>query len=278
MKHSGPVPFLVSFLLHVGVFLLAFISWTIAPKPITVTSVPVEIVSRIPSRAMAEAPVDALAVKTPEPIPQPEPTPPQPPPPVPTPPQPVPVPQKAVTPPTPKPVKTPLPAPKPDKTPPDKNGLKKPTPPAKPVKTAPTADDLLKDWAAMPSKAPTRAQAVAATRKTTGVSADGAGPADAGEKTAMDQLGQRLQRAWILNCDVPGSNMVNPKIRFTLSPNGRVLNVEWVNRQNDPVWQAGASLAMAAVNKGQPYEDLPPGLYNRPLNFTFLAETACRGH
>lgn len=288
MKKFGP-SFLLSILLHVGLVLLVFVGWISTPKPLKVSSVPVTVISDMPSRQMAEAPVDELAVKTPEPIPQPEPVPPQPSPapqPVPTPvqPKPVPAPPKPVPAP-PKPVAKPTPAP------PDKNGLKKvdPTPVKKPAPTqaakptpakAKPQDDFLSRLAATPSQAPTKRQASASTQKTTGQSAVGSGPADAGLKTEMNALTQRLNKLWLLNCDVPGSQDVAPEIRFTLSPNGRVIDGPiWVNKRGDPIWQAGANLALAAVNKGQPnaYLDLPPGLYNRPLKIIFDAQKACQG-
>jgi outer membrane biosynthesis protein TonB len=277
MKKFGP-SFLLSILLHVGLVLLVFVGWISTPKPLKVSSVPVTVISDMPSRQMAEAPVDELAVKTPEPIPQPEPVPPQP---TPAPPQPVPTPIKPAA----KPIPTP---PKPAPVPPDKNGLKKPEPtpvkkpvpmPAKP--TPKKEDDFLTRMAATPSQAPTRRAPSASTQKTTGQSAVGSGPADAGLKTEMNALTQRLNKLWIFQCDVPGSREVVAEIRFTLSPNGRVIEGPvWLNKRNDPVWVAQASLAMAAVNKGQPnaYLDLPAGLYNRPLKITFDAQKACVGH
>lgn len=278
MKKFGS-SFLLSILLHVGLVLLALVSWINTPKPLKVSSVPVTVISDMPSRQMAEAPVDELAVKTPEPIPQPEPVPPQP---TPAPPQPVPTPIKPAA----KPVPTP---PKPAPVPPDKNGLKKPEPtpvkkpvptPVKPTPKPKAEDDFLTRMAATPSQAPTRRAPSASTQKTTGQSAVGSGPADAGLKTEMNALTQRLNKLWLLNCDVPGSQDVAPEIRFTLSPNGRVIEgPTWVNKRGDPIWQAGANLALAAVNKGQPnaYLDLPDGLYNRPLKIIFDARKACQG-
>jgi len=285
-----PLAFVVSVLLHVGLLLLAYISWKDAPKPVAVVSVPVELVAKIPSRQQAEAPVDKLAVKTPQPIPAPEDQP-KPTPPTPAPPLPVPVPQKQVVPqkkPEPKPVPTPKPpepkpSPKPaDKAPPDKDGMKKPVPPQK-AKAAPAkpADDFLThltQTAAAPSKAPTRTLPQANTHRTTGMSNVGSGPADAGAQVALDALTQRLQRLWSPNCDVPGGNQIQPDIEFTLSPNGRVIEgPRWVHPNNDPVWQAGATRAMSAVKRGELYEGLPAGLYNTSITLTFDAKSACRG-
>jgi hypothetical protein len=274
MKKFGP-SFVVSLLLHAGLILLAFISLQLNPPPVKVASVPVTIISDMPSRQMAEAPVDDLAVKTPEPIPQPEPVPPQP---VPEPPQPVPAPVK--------PAVKPAPA-KPAAAPPDKNGMKKAEPaPAKktpPKKSAPKAkpqDSLLDRLAATPSQAPTRRAPSASTQKMTGISAKGSGPADAGQKAQLGLLVQRLTKLWLINCDVPGSDQVSAVVTFTISPNGRVIaGPNWINKRNDPVWQAGANLALAAVNKGQPnsYLDLDE-LHGHSLTITFDAKKACQGN
>ncbi len=284
-----PLAFVVSVLLHAGLLWLLVASWLNMPKPIVVVSVPVELVSKVPSRQQAEAPVDKLAVKTPAPIPAPEEQP-KPTPPTPAPPLPVPVPQKEVAPqkkPEPKPVPVPKPPePKPsptpaDKAPPDKDGMKKPVPPAK-TKPAPAKPALdlgaLAQTAATPSKAPTRTLPQANTHRTTGMSNTGSGPADAGAQVALDALTQRLTHLWSPNCDVPGGNQVQADIEFTLSPNGRVIEgPRWVHPTNDPVWQAGATRAMLAVKRGELYDGLPSGLYNVPITITFDAKSACRG-
>lgn len=275
MDRNGPVPFLVSFLLHVGVLaLLLYASLTTASKRVSISSVPVDIVSSVPSHQMAEAPVDELAVKTPVPEPAPEETPvPTPPEPVPAPKLPVPVPQKAVTPPTPKPVKAPPAPPKTTPVPPDKNGQKKPVPP-KPAK--PTLDlNALSQLPAEPSKAPTRRQAQANTHTTNGASNNGASPAETGPE--MRALTAKLTKLWSPNCDVPGGNQVQVDIKFTLSPSGRVITgPTWMNERSDSVWKAGANRAMAAVKRGELYDDLSDGFYNIPITITFDAKSACR--
>lgn len=267
--------FVISVLLHAGLFLLAYITWFSAPKPAPVASVPVELVSQVPMHEQAETPVDKLAVKTPVPEPAPEePVKPQPVP-EPVPKLPVPVPQKAIA--KPEPVKPEKPQPKAaEKTPPDKNGLKKPEPP-KPAK--PVLDlNALSQIAAAPSKSKTRNPAQANTHKTDGASNSGAAPADAGTKTALTALTSRLNKLWTLSCDVPGFTGVHPDIRFMISPNGRVIQgPDWVNRRNDPVWEAAASRAMAAVKRGELYDDLPQDLYNRLITITFDGKSACGG-
>ncbi len=251
----------ISLLLHVGVFLLALIGWIGASHDTPVASVPVEIISTVPQHEMAAAPVDTQAVKTPEPVPAPPEPVPTPPPPTPQV-QPIPTPSKAQAKPDTPPVKAP----------PDKNGLKKPTPPVKPQ-----PDILGGILDNTPSKSQTRQQAQANTHPTQGASNYGAAPNDAGQKVALTALTDRISKLWTLNCDVPGSDQVIVKIRFMLSPNGRVISgPTWIDQRDDPVWQAAAGLAIAAVNKGQPYGDLPDGLYNQQLTINFDAKAACR--
>ncbi len=306
-----PLAFVVSVLLHVGLLLLAYVSWKHTPKPAISVSVPVQLVAKVPSRAQAEAPVDKLAVKTPQPIPAPEEQP-KPVPPTPAPPLPVPTPQKEVVPqkktepkpvPLPKPPEPkvvpkvePKPVPKPaDKAPPDKDGLKKPTPdkakptPAKPTPQTPAkpspskaADDFLTNLAqtaATPSRAPTRTLPQANTHRTTGASNNGAGPADAGAvDQALSALTSKLGHIWAPNCDVPGGNKVDLHLLFVISPNGRVISgPQWLNPRNDPIWEAAATRAKAAVKRGELYDDLPAGAYNQQLDIEFDAQKVCVG-
>lgn len=264
MKRLFPA-FVVSILLHAGVFLLAMWVWATKPIPAPPPSVPVEIVSSVPQREMAAAPVEPTAVKTPEPVPQPpEPVKPPPPTPTPVPPQPVPAPVKPQKTPE-KPVVT--------KAPPDKNGIKKPQP------EKPTLDlDALSQISATPSKAHTLKPAQANTHPTNGAANSGAAPHDAGQKAELQALTARISKLWILSCDVQGWDTIKPQIKFTLSPGGRVIDgPTWVNHRGDPMWDSGASRAMAAVNKGQPYNDLPGDLYNVPITITFDADKACNG-
>jgi len=263
MRRFAPA-LLISLLLHVGLFMLAFLTWKNSPKPAPASSVPVEIVSQIPSHQMAEAPVDKLAVKTPSPVPEPE----------------VPVkvePKQA--PPVPEPVKS-VKKPEPAKettAPPDKNGLKKPAPQKTTAK--PQRDVLADILNNTPSKASTKKQAIASTRRTTGASNFGGAAVDAGPQ--LSQLGQKLARMWNPSCDVPGSREVVLELTVKLSPNGRVISGPvWTNRSNDPVWEAAFNRASAAIAKGQQFQlylDLPQDAYNTDLPFTFDAKKACAG-
>lgn len=265
MHRIGPATVL-SVLLHVGLFLLLFLSWKSAPKPSPVVSVPVELVSSVPMHEQAEAPVDKLAVKTPVPEPAPEePVKPEPTPPAPKLPVPAPI----------KPVVTPTPKPTP--APPDKNGVKKPEPP-KPEK--PTLDlTHLAQTPAAPSQAKTRQLPQANTHPTNGASNSGSAPQDTGTNATYAELAARLMKLWSPNCDVPGGDKVVVQIKFTISPNGRVIEgPTWINPRNDPVWEAGAARAMQAVKRGEPYVGLPDIIYSKPIPpVEFDAAKACHG-
>jgi len=258
-----------SLLLHAGLLALAFLNWQQRPEAKTVVSVPVEIVSQIPEKSMAAAPKDEQAVLEPvpepaaeDPVPQPEPDP------VPAPPapkQPVPEVKKDTKKPEPKKIEPVKPAPKTQ----DKNGLQKPKPQ--------TLDlDALSQTKSSPPKSNTRTPARPSPKPTDGLSQRGSAATDTGP--ALNALTAKLQRLWSPNCDVPGGNQVKAIIGFTISPNGRVIRgPEWVNPRNDPVWQAAAGRAQAAVKKGELYDNLPDGLYNQPLEITFNAQKACAG-
>jgi outer membrane biosynthesis protein TonB len=262
------LPLLAALLLHVGLILLAWVSWVTAPPARVVASVPVELVSQVPSHEQMETPVDKLAVKTPAPEPAPEePVKPEP---VPTPAPKLPVPtQKEIAKPAPKAAEAPVV--------PDKNGTKKPQPDkAKPAQPALDLGALANQMAAQSAKAKTRTPAQANTHATNGNSAYGNAPADAGTQTALTALTQRLQRLWNPSCDVPGFNTVHPDIRFTISASGRVIQgPDWTNPRSDKVWEAAAARAKTAVKQGELYDDLPKELYNRPLVITFDGQKAC---
>lgn len=268
----------LSVLLHVGVFSLAYISWKTAPPKMAVPSVPIELVSEVPAREQAEAPVDELAVKTPEPEPAPEEPAKVEPKPEPAPKLPVPTPQKPAAPkPELKPEKKLEPKPV-EKPKPDPKGVKKPEPPKQTKPKTSAADDMLSRLAATPSKATTKKPAQANTRRTDGASNRGTSPQDAGTQTSLTALTRKLQDLWNPNCDVPGARMVSPQIAFTISPNGRVIQgPEWINRRNDPIWQAAAARAMSAVKQGELYDDLPKDLYNKRIEYTFDGNSACGG-
>lgn len=258
-----------SLLLHAGVLALAFLNWNTLPDAKPVVSVPVQIVAELPERSMAAAPVDETAVLEPVPEPAPaEPVPTPEPEPVPTPPapkQPVPEVKKETKKPEPKKLEPVKPA----KTKPDPKGTQKQKPQ--------TLDlDSLSQVKSSPPKSNTRTPARPTRTPTDGSSTRGSAAADTG--LALNQVISRLQQLWSPNCDVPGAERVNPEITFTISPNGRVIKgPEWTNRRADPLWEAAAVRAQAAVKKGELFSGLPDELYNRPLAITFRGDQACRG-
>ncbi len=103
-------------------------------------------------------------------------------------------------------------------------------------------------------------------------------PADQGAYQALNNLTGHITRVWRAPCDTEHGRLSHIDIRFTLSLNGRVSDgPTWTNRSGDPDEIKAADAAIAAVNQGQPYGDLPDGLYNVPISITFDAETACSG-
>jgi len=265
------LPFVAALLLHVGLVLLAYVSWVSAPKPAVVSSVPVELVSQVPAHEQMETPVDELAVKTPAPEPAPE---------EPVKPEPLPTPAPKLPVPTQKEVAKPAPKAAPTPAVPDKNGMKKPPDKAKPDKPVfdpgKLAAEMTAQMAAQAAKARTRTPAQANTHATNGNSNYGSAPADAGAQTALTALTKRLQGLWNPSCDVPGFTTVHPDIRFMISPNGRVVQgPDWTNPRNDPIWEAAASRAKSAVKQGELYDDLPKELYNRSVVITFDGQKAC---
>jgi outer membrane biosynthesis protein TonB len=246
---------LLSIGLHGALVALALFHMSKPTIPLSVSSVPVSIVSEIPERAAMEAPFDPLAVKTPVPEPAPD--------------EPVP------PPPTPKPVvKDPVPEPsksaKEVKKEPEKKGLK---PQSRPKDEFDLSRFTNQGSPAKPS--PSKKSSPSPT-KTEGGSLNPSGQNDAG--LALNALTSRLTRLWSPNCDVPGARDVKARIQFEIARSGRVSKGPfWINRVSDPVWEAGAARALLAVKKGELYTDMPDGLYERDIVITFDAAAACRG-
>jgi periplasmic protein TonB len=254
MKRFGPA-FVISVLLHVGLFLLAFVWWRPTANLLIASSVPVEIVSSVPAQQMAQTEVDPKAVKPPSPEPE-----------TPIPPQPEPKPEPKPLPPTPaKPEVKPVVAP-------SRDGLKKPVP-DKPKKPD-LLDSILNAPTVASSKAKTRNPAAPAPRPTNGASNQGTAPQDAGPESSA--IKAAIQRNWA-PCSVTGAKDVSVVIGFTISTSGLIIKgPEWLEPRNDPQYQQAASLAKLSVKKGEPYTDLPPESYNRPWEFVFNPKTFCR--
>lgn len=264
MRNFGPI--LVSVLLHVGVFLLAFIVWESHPRLPQTSSVPVTIVAEVPAHEMAAAPVDELAVKTPEPVPAPPEPVKTPPPPTPTP-QPVPEPTKA------------KPAPEAKKpAPPDKNGVKKPEPQKQKAPEKDILGDILNNT---PSKSTTKRQAQANTRPTQGASTAGTSPADAGRQAnqARAELGRRIMGLWSPNCD-GGGDQIELKVRVWPSHGGRILRApDWNNSSNDAISQAAFARARSAIAQVD-ISDLvfDDSDYTDGIPLLFKAKDFCKAH
>lgn len=92
----------------------------------------------------------------------------------------------------------------------------------------------------------------------------------------LTRLVEKIQRNWKPDCKRPGVTEVNIVLKFTLAPNGHLSEgPEWVKPRVEPVWVDVAESALAAFKQGEPYTDLPQGLYNVPIEISFNAHRAC---
>lgn len=256
---------LVAAALHVGLFVLAVYFWPKEPaRPLTVSSVPVQIVSDAPATAPTiapDAPAEAPVTPAEEVVEAVEPPPPPPPTPTPTPPEPRPTPLKKLT-----------PAPTPTKA--------KPTPPkpAPAKRNAPAFDpssiaDSLSDAKA---RRPARPNPPRAETKAGG--APQQGPLSSTGKVALDALIRRLNETWLPDCSASGVDEIKPRIRFRIDGEGRLSSGPTVlDRQPGGVFTAAADRAVRAVRAGEPYDNLPVELLNQDITITFNGERACRG-
>lgn len=251
--------------LHAGLFALALYAWPEENTPVTISSVPVQIVSDAPATApdiSPEAPAEAPA-EIAEPVAEPVETPPPPPPlPDPTPPKPTPTPPKKLTP-------TPKPTPA------------KPTPP-KPAPTkrrdAPAFDpssiaDSLSDAKARRPSKPTPKPAA----KPGG--APQAGPISSTGQQSLNALTTRLGEIWNLQC-VSETASARPRVLLKIAEDGTLVGKPRLREvSSDPALRAAGESALRAVQVGEDqklYADLPPELYNRDLSITFRADQVCR--
>lgn len=246
-------------LLHAGVAAFFLLQPPQPPTDLTISAVPVNIVSDVPATApsdLPEPPAAAAAEMTPA-----EETPAEaaPPPPAPTPPVPTPAPPKKLT---------PTPAPKPVK----------PTP-ARPSREM-NADSILDSAADGPAKArrsPPRPQTPPTKAADRPGGAANAGPVSSTGQVALGALTRRLQENWILACD-SGADKVVARVRFRLSSTGQLIDgPDLVDRQPGSVWQAAAERATRAVRASAPFTNLPDELLNRDIVIKFNGESACRG-
>lgn len=101
-----------------------------------------------------------------------------------------------------------------------------------------------------------------------GVDADG---------QALTEMVHRIQSRWKIACDTKGFRDTHPDIRFVIGKGGNIVSgPDWINPDASPVWISAAELAKSTVMRGQPYDSLPPELYNTPIVITFDARSACK--
>lgn len=244
--------------LHAGVFAFALWKWPEETRNLALSAVPVTIVSDAPASAPVispEPPAEAPAEEAPAETDLAEAPPP---PPEPTPPEPAPTPPKKVT---------PAPAPKATKPAPPKK-----TPPRK--ETSLDLDAIAERYADAAPRRPTKPSPAPPAKKAGGALT--IGELSSTGKVALNALTDKLQRLWSPNCGVSGADDVRPRVRFTLDGDGRLVGAPLLlDRRADAVWRVGADRAVAAVRRGEPYDDLPDELLNQEITITFRGDLAC---
>jgi hypothetical protein len=258
-RRDNMLPALVgAAILHAGVAAFFLLQPPQPPTDLTISAVPVNIVSDVPATAPSDLP-DPPAVPAAEMAPAEE-TPAEaaPPPPAPKPPVPTPAPPKKLS----------------------------PTPAARPVKPPPSrpsremnADSILDSAAS--GKAQERRPARPVTPPAKAAERPGGapnqGPISSTGQVALGALTRRLQENWILACD-SGADKVVARVRFRLSSTGQLIDgPDLVDRQSGTVWQAAAERATRAVRASAPFTNLPDELLNRDIVIKFNGESACRG-
>jgi outer membrane biosynthesis protein TonB len=297
MRTSRFPSFAASAILHLAVFLAAFITWPMWSKKIEMSeAVPITIVASAPQADVRPAEkaetVQTAATPEPEPTPQSAPSAPEPAPqPTPAPPPPAPAPKPVPKPtPTPKPQPAPKPVPKPTPAPP-------PQPPkAKPqtlnldqlaaAKTknlhssAPSSSLDLTALAASPRGARSNSPKGPARAETDFLARLAVGKATALSGDAMSALQSKLNRLWNPNCEVEGGGGVQVRVEMKLSPTGYLIgSPSLVNEAGSGIGQAiidaSAQRALSAVKQGEPYTEIPrDGPHDIILKFN--AKQACQ--
>jgi protein TonB len=219
-----------------------------------------------------QAPAQAAApVETPQPLPTP--TPPQP--------KPAPTPVKPAPPPKPAPTPKPTPAPTPAKPVPTPAKPAKPTPTAKTAPTDSFDPDAVLASLNKTAKASGAKQSSAkrgAARPETAVQARLAnGSGDAAAASAVNNIGVAIQRVWRPNCTIAGAADANITVTFTLGANGKIVGTPTSSADDtgDPVLAAFRDRTRGAIYHAQPFESLPPSLYNQPIELKFSGRAAC---
>ena len=96
------------------------------------------------------------------------------------------------------------------------------------------------------------------------------------DRQALAGLVHHIQSRWKLDCDTTGFRDTHPDIRFVIGKDGNIVSgPNWTNPDASPAWISAAELAKSTVMHNQPYNRLPPDLYNTPIVITFDARNAC---
>lgn len=266
--------------LHAALFAAAVYAWPQETRPITLSAVPVQIVSAAPPTAPTIAPEppgevvpdvfeETVEVEAAAPPPPPEPAPPEP---APTPPAPAPRPV------TPRPAPTPRPTPPKKETPAPARTPPKPTPPKpRPPRPAPSfdpssiAESLSDAKARRPVSPPRPAEKSGGAAQT--------GPLSASGQASLNALTATLGEIWNPAC-VGDAADARPRVLFKISDDGQLVGQPRLRESSsNPAERAAAESALRAVRIGADrdlYDDLPPELYNREISITFRADQVCR--
>ena len=299
MRTSRFPSFAASAILHLAVFLAAFITWPLWSKKMEMSeAVPITIVASAPTADIRPAEkadqVQTAATPEPEPTsqpalpapaPEPAPTPAPPPPPAPKP-----LPQPKPTPPAPAP--KPQPVPKPTPKPPPPKPEAKPqalnldqlaaAPNSKTAKPTPHSAPLdLSALAASPKGARSNAPKGAARPETDLLARLAVGHATALSGDAMSALKAKLGRLWNPNCGVEGAGNVVVKVEMKLTANGMLASPPLVTSKtaahaDEGVVDAAARRALTAVARGEPYTEVPRDA-DHDIIFRFDAKQMCEG-
>jgi colicin import membrane protein len=100
----------------------------------------------------------------------------------------------------------------------------------------------------------------------------------------LGALRDKLIQLWNPNCGVEGAGKVIVRVEMKLSPDGRLAGAPRVVSQtaegvDDEVVEASARRALTAVNRGEPYSELPKDKYAawKDIVVRFNAKEACSG-
>ncbi len=253
-RQLGPA-LIASVVVHLGVGLLALFAWPHPSKPVNLGAVPVTIVTDGPAelRKSQQGP-EELDALTEEPIPE--------------------LPPEPVAPPAPEP--TPTPAPIPAKAP----EKVKPTPSPTSKKQANLDfDDLQKRLEKAGGGQPKGGGKKGPPRPPTSPKPQPKGAVGGGPSGEWLQgLLADLYKYWRPNCFVEGGRSVRVSVKVVLSPSGRVMGDPAIVRSSgaDPeLVRAGETRAVLAINRAQPFKNMPPELSGDSLTLNFDAQKAC---